>query len=212
VVKEKEKDNKEKRGTVPKAEKQLLKDNQEKELEMWKDNNTNEFNLQLKEKAHGENKKFSAVQLEELQAVQLRTFLEVIYFLFLFFFLFSFLSFLFLLFSLSADLPNLFLFIRCQQEFERRKLAKELMQHKKIKHLEALQMLELNQTTQVHNLEREHQDKTRAFEENQLLENHRQFEKDLKKYQTVSTIVLSLFAFVADPPFSSSPSPFLPPS
>ena len=95
VVKEKEKDYKEKRGTVPKAEKQLLKDNQEKELEMWKDNNTNEFNLQLKEKAHGENKKFSAVQLEELQAVQLRTFLEVIYFL-LFFFFFLFFLFFFL--------------------------------------------------------------------------------------------------------------------
>jgi len=205
VVKEKEKDYKEKRGTVPKAEKQLLKDNQEKELEMWKDNNTNEFNLQLKEKAHGENKKFGAVQLEELQAVQLRNFLEV--------FCFFFFSFFFFLLSLfTADLPTSSLFIRCQQEFERRKLAKELMQHKKIKHLEALQMLELNQTTQVHNLEREHQDKTRAFEENQLLENHRQFEKDLKKYQTVSTIVLSLFAFVADPPFSSSPSPFLPPS
>jgi len=95
VVKEKEKDYKEKRGTVPKAEKQLLKDNQEKELEMWKDNNTNEFNLQLKEKAHGENKKFSAVQLEELQAVQLRTFLEVIYFLFRFFFFFLFFLFFF---------------------------------------------------------------------------------------------------------------------
>lgn len=77
MIKEKEKDHKEKRNDIPKVERQLLKENQDTEITLWKEQNTREFSLRQKEKCFEETKKFRSRQLEELQARQLKQFLEV---------------------------------------------------------------------------------------------------------------------------------------
>jgi len=156
VVKEKEKEYKEKRSALPKPEKQILKEDQLRELERWKETNTQEFNLRLTEQENKAKKEFQVKQLAEQQEISLRIFLE---------------------------------------EIERRKQTKELLHQKKLKHLEALEAAELNQAKQIHVLERDHQDKTKEFEEHQLQETHKKFERDLKRYQSVIFQTFFFFFF-----------------